>query len=106
MAAQLKLVEESPESYLSDAYVTCRTINHSWDPYTVQVQTRQGSKERAHYVTLKCNRCECFKAFTMIRGRVVRRHGYVYPQGYLVSGGLSPQQKDAVGNAFIDLYSH
>ena len=108
MAAQLKVVanEYSAEPYLSDDFVVCRTINHSFDPYTVRTMTTKGSKIREYYVTLQCTRCGVTKAFTMRQGRVVRRHGYVYPKGYLVSGGLSPQQKEAVGEAFIDLYTH
>jgi len=107
MAAQLKIVDEfSADPYLSDEFVVCRTINHSFDPYTVRTLVTKGSKTREYYVTLVCSRCGVTKAFTMRNGRVVRRHGYVYPKGYLVSGGLSPQQKEAVGNAFIDLYTH
>lgn len=67
---------------LSDAYLACRTLGHSWTPQTASWHP----ESRAYYAGYRCSRCTCERrAWFDHHGRPVSNR-YVYPEGYTMPG--------------------
>lgn len=74
--------------HLSDSYVMCRDLRHTWRAYTAQII--DGGYERV----LRCARCTTRRVQAIdSRGHVLRNH-YLYPDGYQAPPGTGRMDSD------------
>jgi hypothetical protein len=64
--------------HLSDSYIRCRDMGHTWRPYSARVVEEGNAYER----TLRCGRCRTERSQTIGLSRMILQGRYVYPSGY------------------------
>lgn len=81
MRAELEKLDAWTDE-LSDRYLLCRDIGHTWRPM------RAGIEQRSYWRVMRCPRCGTERHQTLsMRGEVVNGH-YSYPDGYLTPKGM------------------
>jgi hypothetical protein len=65
---------------LEEAFITCRTLRHSWDA----IPTGERRPKFGTLVTLRCTRCGTLRydKFSRITGERISTPQYVHPDGY------------------------
>jgi hypothetical protein len=69
-------------SGLSDRWLACRELGHTWKPLTVT----WASKENVYDRQLRCPSCRTVRRQVLSRQGHVLRNSYIYPDGYLAKG--------------------
>jgi hypothetical protein len=89
------LVEQTvdPESFaagLSDRWLHCRELGHTWRPWGVSWER----KARAYVRTVRCSGCRTERHMVVdSHGHVISSH-YTYPTGYTAAGVTKGLRRD------------
>ena len=87
-------------SELSEGAVHCRAFGHSWsDPHKKAMPGRKAGWA----VTLICSVCHTEKHFQLSRRGELTAPRYIYPNGYLATFFVGPEERAAMRLEALDL---
>ena len=69
-------------SNLSDRWLACRELGHTWKPLTVQWAT----KDRVYDRRLRCSSCRTVRVQVLSKYGHTISNRYIYPEGYMAKG--------------------
>jgi hypothetical protein len=77
---------------LTDKFLLCRTLGHSWDENPNPAHPGTGDKSWVGALYLRCTRCRCERYDYINNQMEVHKRYYRYPKGYgrLASGTTRP----------------
>lgn len=80
---------------ISEEYLWCRDVMHSWDPYNVKIRQNKIVRRREMHQILICTRCGTLKTRIMTTAGEILRNSYSYPPGYLLTdqGPITPADR-------------
>ena len=78
---------------LSDAFIQCRDMGHTWRPYTA----RYDDEMNAYTRVLRCGRCHTRRVQSISLNGAILTGGYVYPDGYQAPPGQGRIDGDGRG---------
>lgn len=80
---------------IHEAFLWCRDVQHSWNPYNVTISRNRIVRRNEVHQILLCARCGTLKTRVMTPGGEMLRSSYSYPQGYLAKdqGRMTPTDR-------------
>lgn len=91
-------------SDISEEFLWCRDVMHSWDPYNARVSRNKITRRNEVHQILICTRCSTLKTRIMTTNGDMLRASYQYPNGYLLKdhGPMTPADRAMIRKINMD----